>query len=205
MAGSGDEIAAWTAGCGQVRASQADREQVIEVLKTAFVEDRLTKDEFDLRVDQAPCNRSSSPLFPFDLTCVILENTRRSIGTTTASSSTPNGRSTSSPTAPSGGPPQPAAPTTQNPPATRSEAGCSRRCGTRGNGHMAVPRRGGGHGPTIGAATTAVPGGIRPGWDPAGPGRSGPCPRCRPRRRAPCPRGRRRPAARGRRARRTPR
>ena len=45
----------------------------------------------------------------------------RSAGTTTASSSTPNGRSTSSPTAPSGGPPQPAGPTPPNPPATPSE------------------------------------------------------------------------------------
>jgi hypothetical protein len=53
MAGPEDEIAARTAGHGQFRASQADREQAIEVLKTAFVEDRLTKDEFDLRVDQA--------------------------------------------------------------------------------------------------------------------------------------------------------
>jgi DUF1707 SHOCT-like domain len=50
MAGSGDE---WAAGAGDrnlLRASDADREQVIAVLKAAFVAGRLTKDEFDLRV-----------------------------------------------------------------------------------------------------------------------------------------------------------
>ena len=49
-------------GRGQVRASQADREQTIEVLKTAFVEDRLTKDEFDLRVGQALVSRTYAEL-----------------------------------------------------------------------------------------------------------------------------------------------
>ena len=62
MAGPGDEIAARTAGSGQFRASQADREQAIEVLKTAFVEDRLTKDEFDLRVDHALASRTYAEL-----------------------------------------------------------------------------------------------------------------------------------------------
>jgi EamA-like transporter family len=49
------------------------------------------------------------------------------------------------------------------------------------------------------------PAGTRPGPDPARPGRSGPCPHCRPARRAPCRRGRQRPAARGRCAPRRPR
>jgi Domain of unknown function (DUF1707) len=62
MAGSGDERAAPTAGSGRFRASQADREQAIEVLKTAFVEERLTKDEFDLRVDQALASRTYAEL-----------------------------------------------------------------------------------------------------------------------------------------------
>ena len=62
MAGPEDEIAARTAGHGQFRASQADREQAIEVLKTAFVEDRLTKDEFDLRVGQTFAARSYAEL-----------------------------------------------------------------------------------------------------------------------------------------------
>ena len=49
-------------GRGQVRASQADREQTIEVLKTAFVEDRLTKEELDSRVDQALVSRTYAEL-----------------------------------------------------------------------------------------------------------------------------------------------
>ena len=44
----------------------------------------------------------------------------RSVGMTTGSSSSPDGRSTSSPTAPSGGPPRPGAATTPNPPGTPS-------------------------------------------------------------------------------------
>jgi hypothetical protein len=50
MAGPGDEIAASAGGRTHMRASHADREQVIDVLKTAFVQGRLAKDEFDLRV-----------------------------------------------------------------------------------------------------------------------------------------------------------
>jgi hypothetical protein len=52
MAGSGDELAAGAAGRGHLRASHADREQVIDTLKAAFVQGRLTKDEFDQRVSQ---------------------------------------------------------------------------------------------------------------------------------------------------------
>jgi hypothetical protein len=62
MAGPGDEIAARTPGGGRFRASQADRERTIEVLQTAFVEDRLTKDEFDLRVDHALASRTYAEL-----------------------------------------------------------------------------------------------------------------------------------------------
>jgi len=50
MAGPGDEMAAATAACRQVGVSLADREQVIEVLKSAFVQGRLAKDEFDARI-----------------------------------------------------------------------------------------------------------------------------------------------------------
>ena len=53
MAGPGDEIAAGAGGGGGLPASRADRDQVIATLKTAFVQGRLTKDEFDLRVSQA--------------------------------------------------------------------------------------------------------------------------------------------------------
>jgi hypothetical protein len=52
MAGSGDELAAGVGDRNRLRASDADREQVAEVLKTAFVQGRLTMDEFALRVTQ---------------------------------------------------------------------------------------------------------------------------------------------------------
>ena len=48
-----DHIAADPAGHGRPGASHADREQVIEVLKTAFVQGRLTKEEFGTRIGQA--------------------------------------------------------------------------------------------------------------------------------------------------------
>ena len=47
----GNEMAA-AASRGHLRASHADREQVIAVLKAAFVQGRLTKDELDARVGQ---------------------------------------------------------------------------------------------------------------------------------------------------------
>ncbi len=49
-------------GRGYLRASHADREQVIEVLKTAFVQGRLTKAELDARVDQAFASRVRAEL-----------------------------------------------------------------------------------------------------------------------------------------------
>lgn len=56
MHGPGDWAAPGTSGTGdrsRMRASEADREQAAEVLKLAFVERRLAKDEFDRRVGQA--------------------------------------------------------------------------------------------------------------------------------------------------------
>ena len=44
------------------RASSADRERVIELLKAAFVQDRLTRDEFDARVGQALASRTHAEL-----------------------------------------------------------------------------------------------------------------------------------------------
>jgi hypothetical protein len=61
MAGSGDEIAAG-AGGGQLRASHADREQVIGTLKAAFVQGMLAKDEFDARVGQTLAARTHADL-----------------------------------------------------------------------------------------------------------------------------------------------
>jgi hypothetical protein len=50
------------AGRGRLRASHADREQVIGTLKTAFVQGRLTEDEFGARVDQAYASRTYAEL-----------------------------------------------------------------------------------------------------------------------------------------------
>jgi hypothetical protein len=60
MTGPGDEIAA--DGRGHVRASHADREYAVGVLKTAFVQGRLDKDEFDLRLGQAFASRTYAEL-----------------------------------------------------------------------------------------------------------------------------------------------
>jgi Domain of unknown function (DUF1707) len=53
VAGPGDQMADGAAGRRRMRASHADREQVIEALKVAFVHGRLTKDELDTRAGQA--------------------------------------------------------------------------------------------------------------------------------------------------------
>jgi hypothetical protein len=47
---------------GDLRASHADREQVIGILKAAFVQGRLAKGEFDLRVGQALVSRTYAEL-----------------------------------------------------------------------------------------------------------------------------------------------
>jgi hypothetical protein len=47
---------------GQLRTSHADREQAIDMLKAAFVQGRLTKDEFDLRVGQVFASRTYAEL-----------------------------------------------------------------------------------------------------------------------------------------------
>jgi hypothetical protein len=62
MAEPGDEIAAGAGGRSHLRASHAEREQVIGLLQTAFVQGRLTKDEFDLRVGQALASRTRAEL-----------------------------------------------------------------------------------------------------------------------------------------------
>ena len=61
LAGPGDEKAA-TAGGGRLRASHADREQAIDALKAAFVQGRLTKDEFDARIGQTFTSRMYAEL-----------------------------------------------------------------------------------------------------------------------------------------------
>ena len=51
-----------TAGGDRLRAGHADREQVIEALKNAFVHGRLTKDELDTRAGQALAARTYADL-----------------------------------------------------------------------------------------------------------------------------------------------
>jgi hypothetical protein len=48
-----DQIAAPMTGHDRLRASDADRERVLDTLETAFVEGRLTHDEFFTRTGQA--------------------------------------------------------------------------------------------------------------------------------------------------------
>jgi hypothetical protein len=55
-------MAAGAAGRGRLRASHADREHVLDVLKAAFVQGRLTKDEFDMRVGQTLASRTYAEL-----------------------------------------------------------------------------------------------------------------------------------------------
>ena len=62
MTGPGDEIAAVPADRCLLRASHADREQVIDMLKAAFVQGRLTKDELDARVGQVFASRTYAEL-----------------------------------------------------------------------------------------------------------------------------------------------
>jgi DUF1707 SHOCT-like domain len=60
-AGPGDGTAA-TAGCGHLRASRADREHVLGMLKAAFVQGQLTKDELDIRLGQTFASRTYAEL-----------------------------------------------------------------------------------------------------------------------------------------------
>ena len=62
MAGLGDKMAAATPGRGRLRAGYADREQVVGALKVAYVEGRLTEDEFDARLGQVYTSRTYAEL-----------------------------------------------------------------------------------------------------------------------------------------------
>ena len=55
-------MAAGAAGRSRMRASHADREQVIDTLKTAFVHGRLTRDELDARTGRALAARTYADL-----------------------------------------------------------------------------------------------------------------------------------------------
>jgi hypothetical protein len=55
-------MTAGMAAHGRLRASYTDREQMIDVLKAAFAQGRLTKDEFDARIGQALAARTYADL-----------------------------------------------------------------------------------------------------------------------------------------------
>ena len=59
MTGPEDPAAA---GGDRLRAAHADREQVIEALKDAFVQGRLTRDELDVRAGRALAARTRAEL-----------------------------------------------------------------------------------------------------------------------------------------------
>src|SRR5689334_3907681 len=61
-AGVGDDRGPIGAGRGRLRASHADREQVIGALQLAFVQGRLTKDELDARLGQTLASRTYADL-----------------------------------------------------------------------------------------------------------------------------------------------
>lgn len=58
----GDHRAARRASRSQLRASHADRDQVVDTLKDAFVQGRLTRNEFDTRVGHALASRTYADL-----------------------------------------------------------------------------------------------------------------------------------------------
>ena len=62
MAMPGDERPTLAVGRGHLRASHADREQIVDMLKAAFVQGRLTKDQFDARIGQAFASRTYAEL-----------------------------------------------------------------------------------------------------------------------------------------------
>ena len=62
MSGAVDGNLAAMAAHGHLRASHADREQVIDTLSVAFAQGRLAKDEFDVRISQALVSRTYADL-----------------------------------------------------------------------------------------------------------------------------------------------
>jgi hypothetical protein len=62
MTQPGDEIAPDAGALGRLYASRFDRVQVIGTLKAAFVQGRLTEDEYDARVGQASASKTHADL-----------------------------------------------------------------------------------------------------------------------------------------------
>jgi hypothetical protein len=62
VAGPEDQVASGTTGRGHVRASDADREQLIDRLKDAFALGQLTRDELVVRAGRALTSRTCAEL-----------------------------------------------------------------------------------------------------------------------------------------------
>ncbi len=62
MSGPESEMAARAADRGRLRASHADRNRVVDVLKAAFIEGRLTQEELDARLGQTLAARTYAEL-----------------------------------------------------------------------------------------------------------------------------------------------
>jgi hypothetical protein len=62
MAEPETQMSGAAAGRGRLRVSHADREQVVEVLKAAFVQGRLSKDEFEARIGRTLAARTDTDL-----------------------------------------------------------------------------------------------------------------------------------------------
>jgi Domain of unknown function (DUF1707) len=62
MTGPGDEVAAAAGGPGGLRASHADREQAIDIVKAAFARGELTMGELEARVGQVLAARTYAEL-----------------------------------------------------------------------------------------------------------------------------------------------
>jgi hypothetical protein len=59
-----DETAAGAGALGRLYASRPDRVQVLGALRSAFVQGRLTEDEYDARVNKASAARTHADLAP---------------------------------------------------------------------------------------------------------------------------------------------
>ena len=72
--GPGNTMPLVAAGQGLLRTSRADREHVVSVLQVAFVQGRLTQDEFVDRVGRALASRTYSELSPItaDLPALLI-------------------------------------------------------------------------------------------------------------------------------------
>ena len=75
VTGPEEQMAAGAAGRGRLRASDADREQVIDTLKAAFVQGWLTKDELSVRAGQVLASRTYAELSAItaDIPAVLIE------------------------------------------------------------------------------------------------------------------------------------